>query len=230
MTPTINSEPLQSSIRDDDLGWGFFQSSYELVSSFSTTRGFGMVEQYLLSDEKPETIAAAVQKIEEFLKKFPKFCATFPTGSKEELTLEVKTKKHLVINGYALTLSSEEAASMYIPIAYRDQFFSRAILKEPVSCTLGHHSEKIYLSFWVEKKGNVCPEGNHPIISDIGTRTLDAQYPFVVQEELQSEIEALRKEILERARVAAMLEERVTTLEKKLAELKSMLDKTLEQS
>ncbi len=172
------------------------QPTYDQILSFP---GKQLVTQYVLHNDAPETITTATQGILALLSNHPPLCATFSTQPQEHLETEIKTKKFLVINGNVVCLSDEKKAPISAPKNFVDRFFSLSLLKNPVACIKNHYLEQTYLPFWIAKHGNVCPGGDHPIVSTETDINLNAQYLFKIDEELQWYIDNFRKEKLQHA-------------------------------
>lgn len=115
--------------------------------------------RYLLEDsEAAPAVQAAIQALTNLVQQNPNLV---PVYSQENLAQRVK---YLIINGNAISLSSEPRAPAEFVRKTTDAYFSEAPLKEPVTCERGHSFELVHIQSWVAIKGDICPyQENHPI-------------------------------------------------------------------
>ncbi|MGH2612609.1 MAG: hypothetical protein ACRDFB_06115 [Rhabdochlamydiaceae bacterium] len=159
-------------------------SSYEFVGRY-TCGGWNerIVTRYELRDDSPESLISAAEAIRQLLSDNPQFCPLFLTNN-DQLTLHIQQRKYLTINGSAVCLSEEREAPPGAS-TFKDEFFSEALVREPVRCKENHVLEKEYAQFWIDIHGNICPGGDHPIARDVASLPID--------ESLRHEVEAFKK-------------------------------------
>lgn len=158
----------------------FNTSAYRSISENNFNNR--VVQKYVLVDTREETLVLAVEAIRTFLANNPTFCAVFPTEPSDKFKLQVQQKKFLTINGQAVCLAGEREAPARADRTFKDRFFSQALLADPVQCSQGHYLERDHAQYWINVKGNKCPEGDHPI----GELRID--------EELKNDIDRFKQE------------------------------------
>ena len=121
------------------------------------------VRKYILSDQKDETVGKAAKAIRSLLSQNLDLCATFETKTIELIKTKLEKNKYLTINGFAVCLAKSREAPNDASREYNDKYFAETLVKKPVICSYGHVLEMKSAKFWVDKKGDTCPAGKHPI-------------------------------------------------------------------
>ncbi|NGX41372.1 MAG: hypothetical protein KR126chlam4_01211 [Candidatus Anoxychlamydiales bacterium] len=121
------------------------------------------IRKYILIDQKDETITKAAKAIYSLLSQNSDLCATFKTRTIELIKTKLETNRYLTINGFAVCLAKSREIPSDASREFNDKYFSETLLKKPVRCSQGHVLEMKSAKFWVSKKGDTCPAGEHTI-------------------------------------------------------------------
>ncbi len=143
----------------------------ERLKTFSRTEQIELEGQMIVKYrfDKPEIamVAQAAEIIENLLRANQFLCPTF---HRETLATDLLRKPYLTIKGKidrGMSVSICEVESEEND-RYRDYFTDGPTI-HPVRCSNNHLFERDLACIWREKKGDICPVGDHPIGSLVST-------------------------------------------------------------